>query len=37
MCYKDAESYRNQRSFEQQNERMTLRENSAREGGVIEV
>lgn len=34
MCYKDAESYRNRRTFEQQNERMTLRANSVREDGI---
>lgn len=34
MCYKDAESYRNRRAFEQQNERMTLRANNVREDGI---
>lgn len=34
MCYKDAESYKNRRTLEQQNKRMTLRANSVCEDGI---
>lgn len=34
MCYKEAESYRYRRTFEQQNERMTLRANNIREDRI---